>query len=126
MRQDQIQHLLGKQKSPQLNHDVCRELGYNHYDWISKDVDAYFAHIPNRHKVRYEVPETALQTGLDAKEIADLIRDGEAFKTYNDALNDEQGRLVLFNYQIFKSEKSTSGWSVVFSYALITADLPYW
>lgn len=126
MRADQIQTLLSKRRAPALNHDVCRELGYNHYDWISKDVDAYFTHIPVRHKIRYEVPETAWDTDLDAKEIADLIRTQIAYTEYEAERGDEQGRMVIFNYQIQESEKSTSGYSIVFSYAFITADLPYW
>ncbi|AXG66557.1 hypothetical protein JA33_153 [Dickeya phage vB_DsoM_JA33] len=127
MRQDQALHLFSKSEFPDLNHAVCRVLGYNHYDWISKDVDAYFAHVPERHKVTYEIPEEARVQGLNAQEIADAIKAGPYYTEYNDALQEgQQGRMVIHDYQIFPSEKSTSGWRVVFSYSFIQFDLPYW
>lgn len=127
MRQDQVLHLFSKSEFPDLNHAVCRALGYSHFDWISKDVDAYLAHVPERQRVTYEIPEESRVQGLNAQEIADVIKAGSYFTEYNDALEDgQQGRLILHDYQIFPSDTSTSGWRVVFSYSFIQFDLPYW
>lgn len=127
MRQDQIQHLMSKTGMPGLNTEVARLMNYNTFDWISKDVDAYFAHVPSRHKMTYEVPEEAYPNGLLAQDLADILTASPAYKAYNDPLEDGQvGRMVIWDYQIFPSEVSTSGWKVVFSYSFIQFDQPYW
>lgn len=126
MRQDQIQYLMSQHRTPQLNKDVARLMGYNTFDWISKDVDAYFAHVPDRHRFTYEVPEAALQEGIDAQAIADLITAGEPYSVYNKALDGNTGRILIHDYQIFPSKVSDSGWKVVFSYSLVQFDTPYW
>lgn len=127
MRQDQVLHLFQKIQIPGLSAQVARVMGYNHFEWISKDVDAYFSHVPQHKKVTYEIPETALQTGISPDGIADVIKATKYYEQYAATVPEgEQGRMLLHDYQIFPSEKSTSGWKVTFSYSFIQYDTPYW
>jgi hypothetical protein len=127
MRQDQVQHLFQKIEIPGLSAQIARVMGYNHFEWISKDVDAYFSHVPQRHKVTYEIPESALQTGIDPQAIADVIKGTKYYEQYAATVPEgEVGRMLLHDYQIFPSEVSDSGWKVTFSYSFIIFDTPYW
>lgn len=127
MRADQIRHLLDVSlPAGGLSVAVAGQLGYEHFTWISKDVDAFFAH-QSRSKITYEVPESTDTAILWPTQIAELIKTKLYYTDYNSALVDGQkGKFLLHDYQIFESEVSASGWKVTFSYSLIDPTTPFW
>ena len=119
MRLDQLQRYMQQHG---LIHAVAYLMDYKHLDWISKDTDMQAEHW-QKHSLSWAVPDGEYDLDNWAIDIADKLKQEQAYIQYDPTLNSNRGIIMVYGFRIHPNSNTPSGWNVVFQYTYVDPEM---